>query len=63
MGLMLIPVLQGCSKHHIGFKNMSAGTSLVVQWLRLHAPTAEDIDSILGQGINDPPRHMVAKSK
>ena len=48
---MLISVLQGCSKHHIGFRNTSAGTSLMVQWLGLHASTAEGIDSIPGQGI------------
>ena len=31
-------------------KNMSMGTSLVVQWLRLHASTAGDTGSIPGGG-------------
>ena len=29
---------------------MRKGTSLVVQWLRLHTPNAGALDSILGQG-------------
>ena len=31
-------------------KIVRAGTSLVVQWLRLHAPNAAGIGSIPGQG-------------
>ena len=30
------------------------GTSLVVQWLRLHVPTAGGMGSILGQGTKIP---------
>ena len=33
------------------FKNVSARTSLVVQWLRLSVSTIGDIGSIPGQGI------------
>ena len=32
-------------------KAKSLGTSLMVQWLRLHAPNAGDLSSIPGQGI------------
>ena len=32
------------------FKERGRGTSLVVQWLRLHAPNAEDLSSSPGQG-------------
>ena len=32
-------------------ENVYSGTSLVVQWLRLHIPNAGDPDSIPGQGI------------
>ena len=32
------------------FKNYDLGTSLVVQWLRLHIPRARGPDSIPGQG-------------
>ena len=32
------------------FKKQKQGTFLVVQWLRLYAPTAEGMGSILGQG-------------
>ena len=42
----------------------SPGTSLAVQWLRLHAPTAGGISSILGQGtkiLND--AHNAAEIK
>ena len=39
------------SKHLKGkdLKNIEAGTSLVVQWLRRHAPNAGDLGSIPGQ--------------
>ena len=30
------------------------GTSLVVQWLRLHAPNTEGLGSIPGQGTKSP---------
>ena len=35
---------------HMCFKICLLGTSLAVQWLRLHAPHAKDISSIPGQG-------------
>ena len=35
---------------------MIGGTSLVVQWLRLHAPNAERMGSVLGWGIRS---HML----
>ena len=35
---------------HIDCQLKIMGTSLVVQWLRLHAPNAGDLDSIPGQG-------------
>ena len=34
----------------INFLNLYAGTSLMVQWLRLHAPNAGGLVSIPGQG-------------
>ena len=37
-------------KRNITFKNWESGTSLVVQWLRLHAPNAGGPGSIPGQG-------------
>ena len=36
------------------FKNKTAGTSLVVQWLRLCAPKAGGTGSIPGRGTNIP---------
>ena len=33
---------------------LKKGTSLAVQWLRLHASTAEGMDSIPGWGTKDP---------
>ena len=33
---------------------MNEGTSLVVQWLRLHAPNAEGMGLIPGQGTKIP---------
>ena len=39
---------------------MSRGTSLVVQWLRLHGPNAGGTGSIPGQGTNIPPACQVA---
>ena len=38
-------------------------TSLLVQWLRLHASTAEDVDSIPGQGTKIPICHVVWPKK
>ena len=38
-------------------------TSLVVQWLRLHAATAEGIGSIPGQGTKIPMCHVVWPKK
>ena len=35
-------------------KSLGLGTSLVVQWLRLHAPSAESLGSILGWGTKIP---------
>ena len=35
-------------------KSLGLGTSLVVQWLRLHAPNAESLGSILGWGTKIP---------
>ena len=39
-----------CDKNHVKFKFQCPGTSLVVQWLRLRAPSAGGPDSIPGQG-------------
>ena len=39
---------------------ITTGTSLVVQWLRLHAPNAGGLDSIPGQGTRS---HMHAATK
>ena len=39
------------------FKAHGLGTSLVVQWLRLHAPNAEGPGSMPGQGARDPTCH------
>jgi len=39
------------------------GISLVVQWLRLHAPTAGGMGSILGWGTNMPHALCLAKKK
>ena len=36
------------------FENSIAGTSLVVQWLRLHAPNAEGMGMILDQETKIP---------
>ena len=33
-----------------GFRKIHGGTSLVVQWLRLHTPNAGDLDLIPGLG-------------
>ena len=38
-----------------------SGTSLVVQWLRLHAPNAEGLGSIPGQGTRSH-MHVATKS-
>ena len=35
---------------HDGDKKWRYGTSLVVQWLRLHAPNPEGLGSVPGQG-------------
>ena len=35
----------------VAIKKLRNGTSLVIQWLRLHAPNAGDPGSIPGQGI------------
>ena len=40
---------------------MSAGTCLVVQWLRLHASNVRGTDSIPGQGTKIP--HAVKQKK
>ena len=40
---------------------MNEGTSLVVQWLRLHAPNAEGMGLIPGQGTKIPHAVGVAK--
>ena len=46
---------------HVGWpetlinNNTFAGTSLVVQWLRLHASKASDASSVPGQGAKIPP--------
>ena len=40
---------------------MCPGTSLVVQWVRLHAPNAEALDSIPGWGTRSR-MHPTAKS-
>ena len=39
------------------------GTSLAVQWLRLHAPSEESTDSILGQGTKIPTCYMLQPKK
>ena len=58
--LLLCPLSQGCingiisSSQHRPFYNFIqhtfTGTSLAVQWLRLHAPNAVGMGSIPGQG-------------
>ena len=40
-------------------KNDTLGTSLVVQWLKLSAPTARGMGSILGWRAKIPQWHMV----
>ena len=48
----------GLCWHHL--KTLICGTSLVVQWLRLHAPNAGGLGSIPGQGTRF---HMHAATK
>ena len=38
----------------IHFKIRNLGASLAIQWLRLHAPTAEGMGLIPGQGPKNP---------
>ncbi|TEA37244.1 hypothetical protein DBR06_SOUSAS10010020, partial [Sousa chinensis] len=45
---------------HVIYKCTNMGTSLVVQWLRLHAPSAGSRGSIPGQGTRS---HMHAATK
>ena len=40
----------------VNSKKVCSGNSLVVQWLRLHTPSAEGPGSILGQGTKS---HML----
>ena len=44
--------LRDSSRKH--FKNRIFGTSLVVQWLTLHASTAGGMGSLLGSGVEFP---------
>ena len=37
-------------------KDQEVETSLVAQWLRLHAPNAGDLDLLPGQGVRGLPR-------
>lgn len=47
------------------YKVQAQGTSLVVQWLELHASTTGDTGSILGQGtkISEDVQHEPKKKK
>ena len=42
------------SRKYSGWQNKLWGTSLVIQWLRLHTPNAEGPSSIPGQGTRCP---------
>jgi len=50
---MYIYTCQNLSKI-VSFKKVQFGTSLGVQWLRLHASTAGGVGSIPGQGTKIP---------
>ena len=54
---------QGTQENHLLQKNSTHGTSLVVQWLRLHVSNAGDVGSILGQGTRIPHLAWCAKKK
>ena len=43
-----------CPVHLLTFKINNRGTSLAVQWLRLHTPHAGDLGSIPGWGTKNP---------
>ena len=45
----------------VWYQDKQAGTSLVVQWLRLHAVNAEGVGSIPGQGTKIP--HAMARDQ
>ena len=40
------------------YRNEQTGTCLVVQWLRLRAPSAGSLGSVLGQGTRSPTLHL-----
>ena len=51
---------KGICTHQMDFKTPALGTSLMVQWLRLHAPNAGGLGSIPGPGTRS---HMHATTK
>ena len=52
--------IQGTQNIKNTLEKEEQGTSLVVQWVRLHALNAGDLDSIPGQGTRS---HMYAATK
>ena len=54
---------QGTQENHLLQKDSTHGTSLVVQWLRLHVSNAGDMGSILGQGTRIPHLSWCAKKR
>ena len=48
---------------HVSQVLKQTGTSMLVQWLGLHASTARDTGLILGQGNKVPHAHDMAKTK
>ena len=53
-------VLYGIEKVKFSIKRCQPGTSLVVQWVRLHTPNAGGLGSVSGQGASS---HMHAATK
>ena len=49
--------------HKQAFRNQSLGNSLAVQWLGLHALTAEGTDSVPGWGTKIPQAAVQPKEK
>ena len=47
----------------LAFSNKASGTSLVVQWVRLHVPSAGGQDSIPGRGTRSPMHTTTKKSE
>ena len=60
---MNITILPSKTPNDYTFKEEPARTSLVVQWLRLHASSAGDIGSVSGQGTRMTPAAQPKKKE